>query len=182
MTRPTPYTTAIATMIAALVTASVSGCTPTAEPSVPTTPSGQETMVVTSTADGDTFTGRDATGTKVKIRLLGIDAPETAHDGQPAACGGNAAAARLHELLLGKTVRLVKDAKSDDVDRYQRRLRYVELDGRDLALVLLSEGLAEAWYPSSEPRPQRYPAYAAAERSARDSRVGSWQTCDKLGR
>lgn len=138
--------------------------------------------MVTSTADGDTFTGRDAAGAKVKVRLLGIDSPETAHDGQPAACGAAAAAARLHALIMGKSVTLIADPRSDDLDKYQRRLRYVEADQRDVALVLVSEGLAEAWYPKSEPRPQRFPDYAEAQRSARESRVGSWQTCDKLGR
>jgi len=137
---------------------------------------------VISTADGDTFTGRDASGAKVKVRLLGIDAPETSHNGQPAACGANAASARLRELIVGKTVQLFADTRADNVDKYQRRLRYVEVDGRDVALVLVSEGLVEAWFPTSEPQPEHYRSYAAAQQSARGSRVGSWQTCDKLGR
>lgn len=171
----------LGSLAATLVALSLSGCVPAS--TVPTTDDpAQESLVVISTADGDTFTGRDASGAKVKVRMLGIDAPETAHNGQPAACGANAASARLRDLIVGKTVRLIPDGRSDDVDKYQRHLRYVEVDQRDVALVLIGEGLVEAWYPTSEPRPERYPAFAAAQRSARDSRVGSWRTCDKLGR
>ncbi|MCE1173242.1 MAG: thermonuclease family protein [Propionibacteriales bacterium] len=180
ISRPLARSVVVVSIVAAL-----SGCgsLPSDPAPAPTAslPS-RETVVVTSTADGDTFTGRDAGGAKVKVRLLGIDAPETAHNGQTAACGGNAAAARLQQLIKGKTVTLIADARSDSVDKYQRLLRYVEVDGRDVALVLITEGLAEAWYPNSEPRPQRFQIYADAQRSARESRVGSWQTCDKLGR
>lgn len=173
----------LGSLAATLVAVSLSGCLPASTATAPTVDDpAPESVVVISTADGDTFTGRDASGAKVKVRMLGIDAPETAHSGQSAECGANAAGARLHDLIVGKTVRLIADGRSDDVDRYQRRLRYVEVDQRDVALVLISEGLVEAWYPTSEPRPERHPAYAAAQRSARDSRVGSWQTCDKLGR
>jgi micrococcal nuclease len=137
---------------------------------------------VTSVADGDTFTGRDATGAKVKVRMLSIDAPELAHDGPKAECGSGEAATRLRALLSGRTVTLVADPRADATDRYGRRLAYVELDGRDVALQLVSEGLVEAWYPSGEPEPARFPVYADAQDIAGKDRTGSWATCSSLGR
>jgi micrococcal nuclease len=165
---------------ALLLASALVGCTPT--PVAGTSASVAETLVVTSTADGDTFTGRDVGGAKIKVRLLSIDAPEEAHNGKQAACGAHSASARLHALIAGKTVTLVGDSGADDTDQYQRRLRYAEVDGRDIALTLVAEGLVEAWYPKSEPRPERFDTYAAAQRSARESHLGSWQSCDKLGR
>lgn len=137
---------------------------------------------VTSVADGDTFTGKDASGAMVKVRMLSIDAPELAHDGNRAACGSAQAAARLRALLAGQTVALVADARADAVDRYGRRLAYVELDGHDVALQLVSEGIVEAWYPRGEPRPERFDAYSDAQATAKKARKGSWKTCSSLGR
>ncbi|MFZ2427355.1 MAG: hypothetical protein WAW71_04340 [Propioniciclava sp.] len=53
-----------------------------------------------SASDGDTFTALDATGEKVRIRLLGIDAPETADD-EPAICGADQATEALRRLIAG---------------------------------------------------------------------------------
>jgi micrococcal nuclease len=150
---------------------------PTASVPIPTT-----TLQVTSVADGDTFTGRDSTGAKVKVRMLSIDAPEESHKGTKAACGARAASTRLRELIAGKTVTLITDSRADDTDQYGRRLVYVELDGKDVALTLLDEGLVGAWYPSGELRPDRFDEYSTAEEAATSSKIGSWATCSNLGR
>jgi micrococcal nuclease len=163
----------------------LAGCqlipSPSARPSTSTTAAGL-VLRVTSVADGDTFTGRDPTGAKVKVRMLSIDAPELAHDGNKAACGSGPAATRLRSLLSGATVTLTGDPKADAADKYGRRLGYVDLDGRDVALALVSEGLVEAWYPSGEPRPARFNAYSDAESTAKQARTGSWAICSVLGR
>ena len=159
------------------------GSTPETGASVPPSSAADAVVLrVTTVADGDTFTGKDGSGRKVKVRILSIDAPELAHDGNKAACGSKEAAARLRELVADEQVRVVADPKADAFDRYGRRLGYLELDGRDIGLKLIEEGLVAAWYPSSEPRPQRFEAYSAAERTARDQRAGSWDRCPSLGR
>lgn len=147
-------------------------------------PTASESLVlrVTTVADGDTFTGKDPSGAKVKVRVLSIDAPELAHDGNLAACGSKAAATRLRSLLSGHKVTVISDPRSDAVDRYGRRLAYVELDGRDVGLQLVTEGLVEAWYPSGEPEPARFAAYAQAQHTAQQKRTGSWASCTELGR
>jgi endonuclease YncB( thermonuclease family) len=70
-----------------------------------------------SVADGDTLTVLDGT-TQVKVRLLGIDAPE---EGQ---AFGNAAKKQLSERVFGKTVKVVWEKE----DKYGWTLGDVYLD------------------------------------------------------
>ncbi len=78
----------------------------------------------------------------VRVRLLNIDAPELARDGQPAQCLAAEAAARLESLLgAGRVVWLAADAV--DRDRFDRPLRGVwSADGVFVNEVLAAEGLA----------------------------------------
>ncbi len=176
----------IAVVIAVGVTLPLTGCVPpgiwTPDPDPSASIEAGESVRVLSVADGDTFTARAKSGAKVKVRMLSIDAPEEAHDGAPADCGARAASTRLRELIVGQTVRLLRDPRADASDRYGRWLRYVEVEGHDAALTLISEGLVATWYPHGEPEPTRYRNYVAAEDTARAARTGSWQGCDKLGR
>ena len=89
--------------------------------------------------DGDTIRVQNQ-----PIRLLGIDTPETRNYG----CGeekmlGDRATARLLALLnSGGSVRLRRDRLEDDRDVYDRKLRYVLIDGEDVGRILVTEGLA----------------------------------------
>jgi micrococcal nuclease len=139
--------------------------------------------VVVSVADGDTLTVRDG-DTAVKVRLLGIDAPEVAHDGEAADCGGEAAQTGLATLLPpGTGVTVVTDRYADPADAYGRTLAYVaSADVADVALALLEAGLVEAWIPSGEPEPERWDEYQAAQKAAERAGQGSWALCGALGR
>lgn len=77
---------------------------------------------------------------------------------------------------------LTPDPVADSVDRFGRQLAYVSVDGRDVALLLVQEGMAEAWYPASEPQPTRYSAYRVAESAAKAAHTGLWAVCDSMGR
>jgi endonuclease YncB( thermonuclease family) len=86
--------------------------------------------------DGDTFWIDGE-----KVRVADIDAPET----HPPRCArearlGNAATTRLQALLNAGPVMLVPIDR--DVDRYGRKLRIVEREGRALGDMLMREGLA----------------------------------------
>jgi endonuclease YncB( thermonuclease family) len=142
------------------------------------------TGTVVSIADGDTLTVTLGDGTKAKVRLLGIDAPEVAHSGGTAECGGDAAAARLGELApVGSAVTLVADTAAADQDRYGRWLRYIVTPTTaDVGLTLIEEGLVEAWIPSRQPEPDRWADYTAATDRAAAAGTGSWATCETLGR
>ena len=68
--------------------------------------SGFAKAKVLRVVDGDTLDVR-LDGAETKLRLLNIDAPETAHDGDPAQCLAKAAKAKLAELAPnGATVRI----------------------------------------------------------------------------
>ncbi len=79
-----------------------------------------------------------------KIRIADIDAPET-HD--PGCASektlGDRATARLHQLVNSGPVSLRSIDR--DEDRYGRKLRIVEVDGRSVGDTLVEEGLAR-WY------------------------------------
>lgn len=113
--------------------------------------------VVTKVIDGDTIIVNGDS-----IRLLGIDADER---GYPCY---KAAKQRLEELLLGKTVMLESD--KEDKDIYGRYLRYVFLNGTNINLLLVKEGLAVARFT---PKNTKYKVeILAAEMEARESGTG----------
>ncbi len=157
---------------------------PTGTPASTSTTGGHapDELTVSSVADGDTFTGRTRSGVRVKVRMLGIDAPEIAHGNKSADCGGGAAARALTGLMRNRTVTVTTDPRSDRYDRYGRLLAYVSLNGTDVALDLIEGGFVKAWYPSGEPQPTRFGTYSRAQASARLGRVGQWAVCAELGR
>ena len=86
--------------------------------------------------DGDTFWIRGE-----KVRIAGIDAPET----HPSRCAGearlgNAATARLHALLNSGAVTMT--AIDRDRDVYGRLLRNVQVDGEDVGEAMVGAGVA----------------------------------------
>ena len=89
--------------------------------------------------DGDTirYGGR-------KIRLADIDAPET-HEPKCAseAARGRRATLRLLELVNAGPFELVSNGR--DEDRYGRKLRTIERNGRSVGDTLVAEGLARRW-------------------------------------
>lgn len=83
--------------------------------------------------DGDTVTVRCGTGKPVKLRLASVDAPEL-H--QP---GGTASRDALSALLSQGTVTV----RSRAVDRYQRLVAELRVDGEEVGLLLVEQG--QAW-------------------------------------
>lgn len=136
---------------------------------------------VDTVADGDTFTIRDSAGFPTVVRLLGIDAPELAHDGRSAECGAEAAREALSQLVQGRRVDLYTDVGSDRTDRYGRLLAYVEESAAgDIAEQLLRHGLVVAWYPANAGRPSRATAYDNAQNTAETGHIGSWGACPDM--
>ena len=80
---------------------------------------------VVGVSDGDTITVLDASKRQHKVRLDGIDAPESSQD------FGSRAKQSLSDLVFGKTVTVLGSKK----DRYGRTLGKVMLsDGKDINL------------------------------------------------
>ncbi|MGK7345206.1 MAG: thermonuclease family protein [Candidatus Nitrospinota bacterium M3_3B_026] len=125
--------------------------------------------------DGDTLLVLIG-GREEKVRLLGIDTPET--DGPYTSLEplGEEAKERAAELALGKKVGLVYGGTTLR-DKYGRLLAYVHLpDGRVLNEALLEEGLAEAYRRFSHPRKS---FYVYLEWKAWVERKGIWGPADE---
>ena len=133
---------------------------PTADP----TTAAPTTFTVASVVDGDTIHVDASDGTTAKVRLIGIDAPETG------ACEATLATETLTSLVDGKAVTLTMGGDGEDTDRYGRLLRYVDVAGQDAGLTLVDLGLARARYDSRDGygRHDREDTYVAADAASAD--------------
>ena len=121
---------------------------------------------VIAVADGDTVTVLDADRQRHKIRLAGIDAPESRQ------AYGQRSRISLKELLDGQQVLVIYDK----TDRYGRLVGKVELEGRDINLEQLRRGLA--WHYKkyeAEQSAQDRQVYAQAQQQAQAVRLGLWR-------
>lgn len=133
--------------------------------------------IVTKVSDGDTINVTDPLGTKLKIRLYGIDAPETeksnkktgrvSKPGQPY---GDEAWEALDSKINRKRVKV--DVMGID-RRYNRTVATILLDGRNINKEMVVEGYAWA-YRQYLDRPHAS-EYIQAEEQARAKRLGLWQ-------
>ncbi|MFQ6108511.1 MAG: thermonuclease family protein [Candidatus Aminicenantales bacterium] len=93
--------------------------------------------------DGDTIRVRFKNGLSRKVRLIGIDAPETGAKGEKERFKAFMAKRFTFFHLFGKEVKISYDWEIED--KYQRLLAYVWTDGEDLFnTFLLREGFAKA--------------------------------------
>lgn len=100
----------------------------------------------------------------------GIEAPETAHGGEPANCYGDAATELLAQLSPpGTTVILSADPRESDRDVYDRLLRYVDQLGEDLSATMLAAGAAR--HHHSDPPLLRASEHKVAAVTPRTTRV-----------
>lgn len=133
-----------------------------------------EPASVSRVIDGDTV-DVDISGETRRVRVLGIDTPETKKPAAHVECFGPEATARAEALLPpGSPVTVVTDDGADTSDKYGRDLRHITTAGGDnLGHLLVSEGYAETLtFPHS-----LADSYGAAEAHARDQRQGLWGVC-----
>jgi micrococcal nuclease len=129
---------------------------------------------VVKVVDGDTIDIDipDANYSHTRIRLWGVDTPETKDPKKEPMYYGKEASEFATKLTLGKqvTIYLEKDKKSRD--KYHRLLAYVQLpDGTFLNEVLLSEGYA---YADLRFKHGLYNKYKQLESLARSQKKGLW--------
>jgi micrococcal nuclease len=137
---------------------------------------------VVAVSDGDTFTARlDDTGEEVRVRMLGVDTPETVDPRKPVQCFGKEASNFTKHLLADARVRLDPDPLADERDKYGRLLRNVTTeDGVDLNAHLVQEGYAHA-YLSFPLDPFRKKQLTDLEAAAKAEGRGLWgETCTNL--
>lgn len=112
-----------------------------------------------------------------KVRILEVNSPELAHDGNPEQCGGQAARSALERLLLHEHITLRADPREADHDRYGRLLRYIDVHGTDAGLWMIQHGHATEYHPRSANAGARADAYRHAEQAAKQANVGQWAVC-----
>ena len=120
---------------------------------------------VIKVSDGDTITVLDSNNQKYKIRLQGIDAPETQQ------AFGETSRQSLASLIYDKEVIILWDKR----DKYARILGKVIVDGRDANYEQLKKGLA--WYYKqyeNDLSDEDKERYAEAEAWARNYTEGLW--------
>jgi endonuclease YncB( thermonuclease family) len=132
------------------------------------------TALVLKVVDGDTIDIRDDIRGRLRVRVLGIDSPETNKPGHTVGCWGPEATEFAKSTMVGQRVALVPDPTQDSTDRYGRTLAYlVRADGWDYSVEAVRAGAARPYVYGGTPV-SRYEAIAAAETEARDAHRGLW--------
>ncbi len=131
--------------------------------------------VVAKHVDGDTIRVQIG-GSEERVRLIGIDTPETHGRNGLVECFGKQASEHLATLLpVGTAVRLVRDVEPRD--RYERLLAYVYRadDQLFVNLAMARDGYADVLtYP---PNVAHSTDFVAAVADARRNERGLWQAC-----
>ncbi|MCU1355545.1 MAG: nuclease (SNase domain protein) [Acidimicrobiales bacterium] len=133
-------------------------------------------MTVQHVVDGDTADLETPAGDVERVRLLGIDTPETVKPNTPVQCFGPEASARAKALLpAGTEVVVQRDAEARD--RYGRLLAYVwrRRDGLFVNRSLVADGYARIL--SISPNTAHAPDLAAARAAAQAAGAGLWGRC-----
>jgi micrococcal nuclease len=133
------------------------------------------TGTVTKVSDGDTIQVTTLEQTKLRVRLYGIDAPETPKINQrtgrvnkPGQFYGKESWKALEGKILEHHVRL----DITDIDRYKRMVGVIWIGDRNINLEMVQEGYAEAYveYLKEPYRAQ----FIRAEKEARSAKRGIW--------
>ena len=128
-------------------------------------------LPVVRIVDGDTIIVSD--GNDIKVRLIGIDTPETVHPSKPVEHYGKEASRFTDNLLKGEQVYLVSDTEGDKIDKYGRTLAHVYRapDGLFVNAEIIRQGYGHAY--------TRFPfkymeEFKQLERFAREAEKGLW--------
>lgn len=134
-----------------------------------------KTFEVVKVVDGDTIDIDipDGKYEHTRIRLWGVDTPETQKSPGGKMYFGNEASEFTKQLTLGKTVTVYLDKGNDTRGKYGRLLAYVQLDDRTyLNERLLTEGYAYADLRFSHSFKNKYKQLEAV---ARSMKKGLWR-------
>ncbi len=127
---------------------------------------------VTKVIDGDTFWVADGSEKGIKIRLIGVDAPESRNVfKKKKGYYGTEAKEYVTQLIADASVRLEYDV--NQFDQYGRTLAYVYLqDGTFLNGKLVAEGYAVVM--TVPPNVRHVDDFIRLQREAREQERGLW--------
>lgn len=141
---------------------------------ITTTPSPEperKTYKVTKVVDGDTI-DIDMDGKTQRIRLIGVNTPETVHPEKAVECFGEEASKYAKSRLTDKEVSIETDDSQDKYDKYNRMLAYVFLDDENFNESLIKNGYA---YEYTYNVPYKYQSeFKAAQKYAEQNNIGLW--------
>jgi micrococcal nuclease len=122
--------------------------------------------------DGDTLVLTDGS----RVRLTGIDTPESVAPDRPVECYGPEAADQLVDLLPRGTEIVLQDDR-ERFDRFDRRLAYVYRvdDGLFVNAALVAEGAARAY--AVRPNVLHRDLLEDLQEQAQRSNLGLWGVC-----
>ena len=135
---------------------------------------GEKTFTVVKVVDGDTLDIDipDVNHNHTRIRLWGVDSPETQSQYSSVMYFGPEGAEFAGKSVLGRQVTIYMEEHRSR-GKYGRLLAYVQLpDGRFLNEVLLTEGFA---YADLRFRHSLYRRYEQLQASARRQKKGLWE-------
>jgi micrococcal nuclease len=129
-------------------------------------------LTVTKVIDGDTFWVNNGSQKGLKVRLIGVDAPESRKVfRKKVGFYGKEAKMYLINLLQNKRVKLVSDV--DSLDRYGRTLSYVYLeDGTFINAELVKNGYAMVM--TIPPNVRFVEEFVTLQQEARENNRGLW--------
>lgn len=129
---------------------------------------------VVKVVDGDTL-DVDIDGKIERLRLIGIDTPETVDPRKSVQCFGKEASNKAKELLMGQLVNLELDDSQGERDKYKRLLAYVILsDGMNFNKYMIREGYAHEYTYDQAYKYQS--EFKQAEVDARSESKGLWSS------
>lgn len=161
---------AVVAAVAAAIVVAANGCGDLAMRGGTTVPSDVRTVV--RVVDGDTI----IVNPNERIRLIGVDAPESVAPNRPVECMGRESSRFLTELLpKGTEVRLAIDVEGQD--RYGRTLAYVWVvsTGVFVNAELVRRGFAQPL--TIPPNIAHAEEIADLAREARQANRGLWASC-----
>lgn len=130
--------------------------------------------VVRAVYDGDTLLLATKEQSRLKVRMYGIDAPETTKTDMPEQPFGAVARRTLMYKVMGRHV----SAEVMDTDQYHRTVAVIRYNGRDINREMVAEGLAWAY------RQYLHGPYASgyldSEATARSRHKGLWSETNPL--
>ena len=129
---------------------------------------GTEVALV-SVVDGDTVVVRDEEGASVAVRLLGVKSFDPTRDKQAESRFGRNAMDALGELMRDRAVLVA--LHDPPKDKYGRTLARLSVDGRDLGLHLVEQGLVLVYTAFPFPQMDEYLEHQAR---ARAGKLGLW--------
>lgn len=126
---------------------------------------------VTRVVDGDTL-DLETIG---RVRLIGVDTPETVHPKKPVEYFGKEASKFLKDLVDGRKVKIEYDqanAVKNNLDKYERTLGYIYLeDGTFVNAAIIEKGYGHAY--TSFPF-KHLDRFRSLEKEARETKRGLW--------